>query len=645
MAKALVWKTFAEMSRASNIRRFMKEHGIATYKDLIRRSTSDIAWFWDAAIRDLGIEFFRPYKKTLNTSRGIQWATWFDGGRINIAHNCLDKHALSHRRNKIACVWEGEDGAVRKLTYYDLYVETNRLSHALKDLGVRKGDAVGVYMPMIPEAVAALLSIAKLGAIFIPIFSGYGAQAMASRLQDCHARVLLTADGFFRKGSVVHMKQTADEAADLCPSIKNVVVLKRIGSPIPWNPRRDIWWDEAVRGAARRYPTEITDSEDPYMIAYTSGTTGRPKGSVHVHGGFLVKIAEEVAYQFDLKDEDILFWVTDMGWIMGPWEVVGALALGGTIFLYEGAPDYPAPDRLWTMIERHGITILGISPTAVRALMRHSDEFVTRHDLSTLRILGSTGEPWNPGPWRWYFDKVGGRRCPIINISGGTEVAACFLSPLPITPLKPCSLVGPSPGMDMDVFDEKGRPVRGKVGELVVKKPWPGMTRGIWGDPKRYMETYWSRWTDVWVHGDWASIDRDGYWFLHGRSDDTIKIAGKRLGPAEAESILVSHPAVSESAAIGVPDEVKGEAVVCFVVLKPGNDPSEALTDELKALVARQLGKPMAPKGIRCVRDLPKTRNGKIMRRLIRARFLGQEVGDTSSLENPDALEEIARSR
>jgi len=382
------------------------------------------------------------------------------------------------------------------------------------------------------------------------------------------------------------------------------------------------------------------------MIAYTSGTTGRPKGAVHVHGGFLVKIAQEVYHQTDLHPgEDVLFWITDMGWIMGPWEVVGGLACGGTVFLYEGAPDYPGPDRLWALVERHGISILGVSPTLIRALSRHGTAPLKAHDLSSIRVIGSTGEPWNPEPYRWCLEHVGGGRAPIINLSGGTEVGACFLSPVPIVPLKPCSLGGPALGVDVDVFDAEGNPVRGQVGELVCKQPWPGMTRGVWRDPARYLETYWSRWEGVWVHGDWASVDADGEWFLHGRSDDTIKVAGKRVGPAEFESALVAHPAVTEAAAVGVPHALKGQAVWCYVVLQPGHEPGDALRDELLDGVVSILGKAFKPEKIRFVRELPKTRSAKIVRRAVRAAALGQDPGDVSSLENPSALEAVQQAQ
>ena len=491
----------------------------------------------------------------------------------------------------------------------------------------------------------SFMACAKLGAIAVPIFSGFGVQAVAARLADCSAKAVITVEASTRRGHRIAMEPIAVEAASACASVRHVIVSRRQGGEQA-APRDAscLDWTELVSTCSSERDSVELDPETPVLIAYTSGTTGRPKGAVHVHGGFLVKIAQEAAHQVDMHQDDRLFWVTDLGWIMGPWEITGALAAGGTVVLADGAPDYPGPDRIWSMVERLGVTILGVSPTLVRALMRHGDEPVVSHDLSGLRVLASTGEAWDPESWRWLFEKVGGRRCPIINISGGTEVGACLVSAFPITPLKPCSLVGPSLAMAVDVFDSEGKPLRGGVGELVCTKPWPGMTRGIWGDPDRYMATYWSRWPNVWVHGDWASIDADGDWFLHGRSDDTLNVAGKRLGPAEVESILAEHGAVAESAAVGVPDVLKGEVIVCFAVLRSGHTACLALKDELRHRVALALGKSFAPDDVRFVSELPKTRSGKILRRVIRKVAIGEDPGDLSSIENLGALEAVKRA-
>jgi len=638
----IVWEPTEEIVERANVTRFMRAHDIETYEELVRRSQDDVEWFWDAVVADLDVPFLEPYERVLDVSDGVPWARWFVGGRINLAHVTCDRWA-EETPDAVAVLWEGEDGPVRSVTYRELREMADRLAGGLASLGVGERDAVGIFMPMAPETVAAVLACAKLGAVYLPIFSGYAADAVATRLRDADAKVLLTADGFPRRGAQVAMKETADEAADASPTVEKVIVWSRLGrDDLPWRPERDVRWEELVAAADPRFETRALDSEHPLFIAYTSGTTGRPKGSVHVHGGFTVKIAEEVAYQTDVQRGDVLFWVADLGWIMGPWEITGAGALGATVFLYEGAPNHPEPDRLWDMVERHRITHLGISPTLIRALIPAGDEWVEQHDLSSLRILGSTGEPWNPEPYLWFLEKVGGGRCPIINLSGGTEIGACFLSPLPINSLKPATLRGPALGMAMDVWGPDGKAVGpGEVGELVCTKPWPAMTRGVWGDPERYLETYWSRWPDVWVHGDWASVDEDGFWFLHGRSDDTMNIAGKRLGPAEVESALAEHPLVAESAAVGVPHEVKGEAIWCFVVTKPGAELGDELADELKAVVVEHLGKAYKPDRIVFVDELPRTRSAKILRRAIRAAVAGQDPGDLSSLENPAALEKI----
>lgn len=640
----VAWRPTRAQVEESNAFRFAQRHGLRSIEELVRRSTADPAWFWGAVEQDLGLAWQQPYTRVLDTSKGIPFAQWYVGGKTNIALNCVDRHASGSARDRIAVRWEGEEGATRAWTYAQLHEEVNRLAGALAARGIGKGDAVGVHLPMLPETVAALLAVAKLGAIFVPLFSGFGADAIAKRLGDADAKAIITCDGFLRKGQPVLMKPVADEALAQLPQVRSVLVVRRLGRDVPLRAGRDAWWHDALHGQPTERPTEAMDSEAPWMVIHTSGTTGKPKGSVHVHGGFLVKVAQEAAHQTDVKPQDTLMWVTDMGWIMGPWEVVGTLALGATLMLYDGAPDHPDPGRLWQLVAKHRISILGVSPTLIRALMKSGDAWPGLHDLSSLRVLASTGEPWNPEPWRWLLDKVGRGRCPIINLSGGTEVGACFLSPTPADELKPCSLGHPSFGMAVDIVDAQGQPVkRGDVGELVCRQPWPGMTRGLWKDPERYLSTYWERFPGMWYHGDFASVDQDGHWFLHGRSDDTIKIAGKRVGPAEVESILVDTGLVAECAAIGVPDAVKGEVVHCYAILKPPHQASKDLEQRLGDAVEKALGKPFRPKGVHFVKDLPRTRNAKILRRAVRAVATGTEAGDLTALANPEALKEIAR--
>ena len=625
----------------TNLGRFMAAEGIGDFNALRSRSVDEPEWFWDAVVAFLGVPFATPYTSVVDTSRGAPWATWFNGGRLNVAELCLDRHAAA-RPDGPALVWEGEDGEVRRWTWAQLRAEADGLAALLAERGVGAGDRVGIFMPMVPETVAALFGVMKIGAAFLPLFSGYGAPAVVDRLQDAGAKALVTADGTVRRGTVVDMGTVAAQAATMVPTLETVVVVRRLGGPERVVPAGSLEWPGP---SADPYPTRMVDSEQTLFLAYTSGTTGRPKGTVAVHAGFGVKVAAEAAFQFDMGAGDTLFWLTDMGWIMGPWEVVATMANGATVALFDGAPDWPGPDRLWAYLARHRVTMVGVSPTFVRALMPHGDEPVTAHDLSALRVLASTGEPWNLDPWYWYFEVVGGGRCPVINVSGGTEVGACFLTPHPVEPIKPMSLGGPALGMAMDVYDDEGRSVRGKVGELVCTKPWPGMTRGLYNDPERYIETYWSRWPGVWVHGDWASVDEDGAWFLHGRSDDTIKLAGKRLGPAEVESALVSHPLVVEAAAVGVPHDVKGEVLWCFVVPVQGSQETDALRAQLTDLVGEQLGHPFRPAAIRFVDALPKTRNAKVLRRAVRAVAVGEDPGDLSSLEDPAALAAIGAAR
>jgi acetyl-CoA synthetase len=647
----IVWRPTPEYVERSHLQHFMRQHGLPSWEALLERSTDDIAWFTDALLKYLDIRFRVPYRQVVDLSRGPAWPVWCAGGALNIVESCLDKYlAWSEAAARPAVIWEGEAGETRTLTYADLHAEVNRCANLLRELGFGRGDAIGLFMPMTPEIVVALLAIVKIGGIVLPLFSGYGVSAIASRLADADARGLFTADGFFRRGQVVPMKPLADEAAAQVPGLRAIVVLRRAGNPVDMVAGRDHWWHERVSPQPAQAQAEPTGAEDPLMVIYTSGTTGRPKGAVHAHCGFPVKAAQDMAFGTDVHPGDRMYWITDMGWMMGPWLVFGTLLLGAAMVIYDGAPDYgPAPNglnpgRLWQMVDRHQITHLGISPTLVRALIKYGDEPVKQARLDSLRFFGSTGEPWNPDPWRWLFETVGGSRRPIINYSGGTEVSGGIVMGNPLLPLKPCAFSGPCPGLAADVVDDEGRPVRNQVGELVIRKPWLGMTRGFWQDARRYEETYWSRFPGTWVHGDFAAVDNDGLWYILGRSDDTIKVAGKRLGPAEVESVLASHPAVIEAAAIGVPDEAKGNAVVCFCILRPGHTPSEALRMALRDKVVDALGKPLKPRDIRFVNDLPKTRNAKVMRRLIRSAYLGQALGDTSSLENPGAVEEIRRA-
>jgi acetyl-CoA synthetase len=640
----VIWRPDPDTASRTRIARFMAGHGLGSLAALQKRSLDDPEWYWDAVSRDLGIRWTRPYTRVLDVSRGIAWPRWFEGGELNFAANCIDRHLDEGRRDKPAIVWEADGGETRALTYGDLAREVNRLANALRRLGVGRGDTVGIFLPMSPEAAIATLAVTRLGAIYTPCFSGYGAQAVASRLQDCEAKLLITADAFRRRGQVVRLKQTADEAVAASPSVEKVIVFRRLGTEIPWTAGRDRWWHETVADEPDESRAEAVDADHPCLIIYTSGTTGRPKGAVLTHGGFAIKCGHDFAYLFDVGADDRLFWLTDLGWLMGPMLITGGLIHGATAVLFEGVPDYPEPDRLWALAARHGVTVMGLSPTAVRGLMPHGVDWVRRHDLSALRIFGSTGEPWNPEPYRWLFDNVGRGRVPIINYSGGTEISGGIIGCFPIAPIKPCSFTGPIPGMAAEVFGDDGKPVRGQVGELVITRPWPGMTQGFWRDAARYEAAYWSRWPDVWVHGDWAYVDDDGFWFVQGRSDDTLKIAGKRLGPAEVESVLVGHPAVAEAATIGIPHEVKGESVVCFVVLKPDQRPSEPLRAELAERVAQHMGKALRPERVLFARDLPKTRSAKIMRRVIRATYLGREPGDVSSLENPGAVRAIAEA-
>ena len=653
-----------EFVAQTNVRAFMDEYGIADYDELIERTCtgvegveqSGIEWFWDELVSYLDIDFFEGYDAVRDDSEGPQFTDWYPGGQLNIAHNTLDRHAAESGED-VACIWEGEPGEVREVTFAALHEQANRVANALDERGIEEGDTVGLYMPMVPEVIAILYGCFKIGAIAVPIFSGFGVDATATRIADAGCTVLFTGDGFYRRGSEVTLKGAADEAIEQAQrdgvTVEHTVIFDRLGhvesGDIPWDDARDETWDEAIESQSPEFDTRKLDASAESMLLYSSGTTGKPKGIVHTHAGVLVQCAKEIFFGFDHKPEDNFFWVSDIGWMMGPWTLIGNHAFGGTVVMYEGAPDYPEPDRFWEMIDRHSVTQFGISPTAIRALRKQGDDWVEGHDLSSLRLLGSTGEPWDAESWLWFYENVGGGEVPIINISGGTEICGCFLMPMPIQPLKPCTLGGPGLGMNIDIVNSAGESVADdhERGFLVARDSCPSMTKSLWSGDERYLEEYWSTFTEppMWDHGDWAQKDEDRLWFLHGRADDALNVAGRKVGPAEVEGAIIEHEAANQAAAVGVPDDTTGTAVVAYVVLEAGVEESDELRDELREQVGEELGKPFKPREVLFVEEFPKTQSGKIIRRAIASVYRGEELGDMSSIENPDALDAIERAK
>jgi acetyl-CoA synthetase len=607
---------------------------LAEYEALYARSIADPEAFWAEIAGEL--HWFAPWTQVLDWQ--LPWAKWFVGGKLNLSYNCVDRHVLAGRGNKRAIVWEGEPGELRTLTFAELLVEVQKFANVLKSLGIRKGDRIAVYMGMTPETVVALLACARIGAVHSVIFGGFAAQAIADRVNDAECVAVLTQDGLYRRGAEIKLKATVDEALTKCTSVKHVVVLKRTGSEVAIEPGRDHWWSDLMAEASDDCPAEWMDAEDPLYILYTSGTTGKPKGLVHTTGGYSVQTYLTSKLVFNLHDDDVYWCTADVGWVTGhSYVVYGILQNGVTSLLYEGAPNFPAPDRFWDIIERHKVTVFYTAPTAIRAFIKWGDEHPKKHDLSSLRVLGTVGEPINPEAWMWYHELIGGGRCPIADTWWQTETGAHMLTPLPgAIATKPGSATRPFPGIVPEVVTKAGEPVpAGQGGLLVIRKPWPSMARTIYNDPDRYVQTYWSEVPESYFSGDGARMDADGYYWLMGRVDDVINVSGHRLGTMEIESALVAHPKVTEAACVGKPHEMKGQAISAFVTLETGYVPTPEIKEELRAWVAKEIGSLARPDDIRFTDQLPKTRSGKIMRRLLRELAEHGEIkGDTTTLED-----------
>jgi acetyl-CoA synthetase len=631
-----VFKPSKEFSRQARVR------SLAEYKKIHAASLKDPEKFWAAQAKEL-LHWFRPWKKTLEWD--LPFAKWFVGGKLNAAYNCVDRHVAGWRRNKAAIVWEGEPGEQRVLTYQDLHREVCKFANALKSLGAKKGDNACLYMPLVPELAVAMLACARLGVTHSVIFGGFSANAIRDRVNDQGAKFIVTADGGWRRGAVVNLKANVDEALKDCPSVEKVVVFRRTGTECAFDGGRDHWWHELMEKASADCPAEPLDAEHPLYILYTSGSTGKPKGILHTTGGYMTQVTQTTRWVFDLREEDVYWCTADIGWVTGhSYVVYGPLSNGATVVMYEGAPNWPEPDRFWRIVAKYRVSVFYTAPTAIRAFLKWGDAWPRKHDLSSLRLLGTVGEPINPEAWMWYHEVIGGKRCPIVDTWWQTETGAILIAPLPgATPTKPGSATLPLPGVDAAVMNKDGAVVPPNAGGyLAVRKPWPSMLRTIYKDPDRFKKQYWSEIPGVYFAGDGARRDKDGYFWVMGRIDDVIKVSGHRLGTAEIESALVSHDAVAEAAVVGRPDDLTGEAVVAFVTLESGRSPSPELKDQLRAHVAKEIGSLARPAEVRFSDALPKTRSGKIMRRLLRDVATGRETtGDTTTLEDLSVLAKL----
>ena len=624
----------------SNIYKFMKKHNISSLDELSLKAKDDLEWFWKSVDEDLGIVWDSPYEKILDSSKGIAWSKWFVNGKTNIYKSSVEKF-VKKTPDKITYYFESEDGKTSQITYSELDSKVSKLANGLKSLGVRKGDVIAIYLPMIEEAILSVLAAAKIGAIQTIIFSGYSSDSLHVRLKDCNAKILITSDGFHRKGKIISQKQSIETALKDTVVEKTIIISYKGGDEYV-ESNNFIFYNNLVSSQDVICKTEILDSEDPLFILYTSGTTGKPKGVVHTHGGFSVFAAHQSAYLIDTQAQDILFWPADIGWITGlVWNVYGLLMMGASAVIYDGALDFPTSDRIWKMLSNYNATIFGISPTAVRLFKKNNVEPLKLYPLDKIKNIPTTGEPLDEDSWWWLYEKVGNKKIPIMNLSGGTEIGGAMLSVFPGMKLKPSTVGIPVPGMNLDVVDDELNSIREKNGYLIIKSPWPAMTRGLLNDDKRYLETYWNKFENIWFHGDYVFVDNDNLWYMRGRTDDVINVSGHRMSTVEIEHTVISHNKISDAASIAIPDDITGEAIVVFFV---ADKKSENITSsEISDYISDKIGKLAKPKFIFQLTDLPKTRTGKIMRRLLKSKLLGNELGDLSSLENAHVLDEIEK--